>query len=349
MLSHDLKARLNPFKHFIDRHAVNPVYRTIEVGAVQIRACVAWGIIAAEVTFDIATPIYVDRAAFLLVVQSLPKSQEIKLSVDGAALAWACGNARGRLALAPAVAMPMIAWPDKELLPFPIQLRQAMELGSISCYTSALAAFGMFGIVFDQRETCTVSSTDNTSLSTGWIQTPLLPALPDISTLSPYAVNFLHDIIVDGGLLGSDSKAWYYVDDTYSCKVGMVPPVKSDLKSVRDKYASSDIVIPIPQEPLERYIKRALALSEAKQTARVRISIKGGQLILGFQEDTTTTDEYFVVDNVPDIAPIILSTSKTARALAHVNEIVLDHASRGVLLFRSAAFDYLLCGQVSNT
>lgn len=352
MLSHDLKDRLAPFKLLISRSALNPIYRAIEIGPDEIRACTSWGILEVGVELGFSDTLHVDRAAFLAIVQSLPKGHQMVLSRDETSLLWSCGNARGKLALMPEISMPWIEWPQTDLLPFPIELAKAMELGSIACHTTALTALGMFGIVFDQREGLAVSSTDNTSLSTGLLQSPLLPALPDISTLPPDGVELLYTIMKKGALLGSDEKAWYYVDAVTRCKIGLLPAMKSDIQSVRAKYTSEEIVVPIPHEALDRFIKRANALAEIKRGATVRFSIVNGYLQVSFKEGTSTTDEFFLIEQsaVPDMPEIILSASKTARALAHVQWVVLDHVDRSVLLFRGHApeFDYLLCGKLAS-
>lgn len=356
MISHELQSLLAPFKLLVSRSALNPVYRAIEIGPTEIRAAISWGILEIAVPSPgIEDSVYVDRAAFLAVIHSLPKGEDCYLCEDGTSLLWTCGRAKGRLALMSQLQMPYIDWEGISLVPVPLGLPKALELGSLSCHTTALAAVGMFGIVIDQRLGITVSSTDNTSMSTGYVEGMGLPGAAETSTLSPDGVELLFEIMhpIDGRL-GFNDRAWYYADQTTYCKVTLLPPMKSDVSSVRAKYQEALTVVPIPHEAIDKFIKRANSLAEVKRNATVSLSTSDGQLVLSFKEGASTTDEYFLVEaltGLPAIPEIILSATKTARALSYVQEVVLDHVSRGVLLFRghNPEFDYLLCGKLVST
>lgn len=355
MLSHQLQAALAPFNLLVSRNALNPIYRAIEIGPDGIRACISWGIIELPLPMIQTNPVYVDRATFLAVVKSLPKDRDFTLTEDGTSLVWTCGNARGRLALMAAMPMPAIDWTGIEYITVPLGLAKAMELGSIACHTTALAAIGMFGIVIDQRGTLCVCSTDNTSMSTALVEGAVLPGyhgLPgaaDVSTLPPDGVELLSKVIQPGGVIGFDDKAWYYADDTTYCKIVLLPPMKSDTLTVREKYLDANIVVVLPRAAIEAFIKRANALAEVKRNATVNLSTVDRRLVLRFNEGSSTTEEYFLVDSLVELPPmpeISLNATKLARALAHVDEVALDHIERGVLLFRGPGFDYLLCGKL---
>lgn len=352
MLSQDIQSVLQPFKLMLSKNALNPVYRAIKLSPTDICACLSWGVLEVSANLGLNVPVTVDRATFLSVVQSLPKAHELSLKTDGTSLLWVCGNARGRIAIMAVQEMPTIDWPEA-MHPFPPDLPKALELGSIACWTTALAAIGMFGIVIDTRVGVVISSTDNASLSAASIGGDLIGATDTVSTLSPDGAELLGEVMTPDGVLGFSETAWYYTDEVSRCKIILLPAMKSDIAAVRNKFITAEIVVPIPHDAIGRFIKRANALAEVKRNASVTLSVKGGNLVLGFKEGPSTTDEYFLIDAAPDMPEIVLSATKLARALTHVTELVLDHINRGVLLFRGqdrdVAFEYLLCGKlVSN-
>jgi hypothetical protein len=356
MISHELKTVLNPFKFLLAPQAMNPIYRTLELQPMDdqtclVRGCVSWGVLEIATTLRLAEPSFVNRADFLAIVQSLPKAHEFNLKITNGALHWTCGRARGKLAQMAAVEMPWIDWPEA-LWPYPADLRTALDLGRLSCHTTALAATGMYGIVVDQRDGhIIVASTDNASLSIAWAD-GVLPGAAELSTLAPDGVELLAEIMADG-VMGFDDKAWYYADAVTRCRIVLLPAMKNDIRTVRKKYNEASIIAPIPAEALSRFIKRANALAEVKRNARVCLGLIDGRLVLSFKEGNSETDESFTLEALagqPNTPEVELSAAKLARALSHTTEVVLDHAKRGVLMFRGHAppFEYLLCGRLTQ-
>lgn len=358
MIANELKKLLQPFRLIVSRNAINPAYRAIEINPNMIRACATYGIIEVTALIGVATSIYVDASAFLAVVFSSPGKQEFELSYDNSSLSWVCGNAKGQLALIAMEGdgMPSIEYqtiPVQDPAPIPVGFAKALDMGAISCDNAALSAIGMYGIVVDQRDGLVVNSTDNMSVSICRVP-GAFPNAPEVSTLPPEGAKLLADIIKPSGGLLFDERAWYYWDEQIACKVMLLKPLKSDIATVRAKFIGDEFVrATLPRASIETFIKRANALSEVKRHAVVGLSAGNGRMVLSFKEGSSTADEYFEVadwEGLPDMPELLLNADKTARALSHVTDVILDNLERGVIIFRGYEpdFTYLLSGKAAK-
>ena len=147
--NHPLKPLLRPLEYLTTREAINPIYRTLEIGPEMVRGCLNWGIAEVVANLGIDPPVYVDKQSFLSMIQSLP-NKDLTLEHTDNALRWRCGNARGKLSCTTPLEIPAITWPTG-VIASPLGLAKALELGSISCLTSTLSASGMDRIVIEQE------------------------------------------------------------------------------------------------------------------------------------------------------------------------------------------------------
>ena len=83
-----------------------------------------------------------------------------------------------------------------------------------------------------------------------------------------------------------------------------------------------------------------------KKASTVGIGATDGRLTLSFSEGATQSDEYYLVDEIPDLAEVQIDAPKTARALQYVEEIILDHIASHVVVLRGESggvvFSYLI-------
>jgi hypothetical protein len=358
MKSTDLVRALAPLALLANRHALSPAYRAMQITATSVRACASYGVIELAIELPIANqsadPVYIDTGSFVAVLKSLP-AEDVSFDLAGGVLAWTCGNAKGKLATTAIKEYPVLGYVIEEVrAPYEPtdEFYQALELGGLSCTNVALTSAGMYGIVLDNRDSLTVFSSDNVTVSAAEAGASLTDA-PEMLTFTPDAVALLRACIA----YGEDVPRLYFgaadiVLDSGPLRavIKQVPPLKHDFRKLLGQYLSADTIAMIPPDRINSFIKRAGALAEAKQSMTVFLGASGGHLYLAFEEGIASSEEFYLVDDVqvPDIAPIQIDSARLARALSNVDYVVLDYAERGVLIFggaREISFSYLLAGR----
>jgi hypothetical protein len=193
-----------------------------------------------------------------------------------------------------------------------------------------------------------VRASDNITVSAAAVDKPSC-ALPELITLSPDGASLLATLAKRGGRLSFDDTTISYSDGTLRAVINQLPPLQHDLRGVLGNYDASNVVAPIPPARIAAFIKRAAALAETKGRYYVQIAASHGQLSLRFEQGLASSDEYYLVDGltVPDLQAVALDALKLARALAHIDEVVLDHIDRQVLVLRGSkpTFRYLIAGK----
>jgi hypothetical protein len=132
-----------------------------------------------------------------------------------------------------------------------------------------------------------------------------------------------------------------------------VPMIKHDIATVVGKFIEKDdTVAPIPPDRIKAFIKRAGALAESRKSTFVSLGAYDGHLSISFAEGTTSSDEYYLVDEhkVPDMAEVKLDANKLARALERVDELVMDYMGDHVLVLRNndTGFCYIISGRAPD-
>src|SRR5580700_7683198 len=165
MIASELYARLSPFSQLCNRNALSPTYRSMFLSDSKVRGCAQFGAMECEVSLGINAEVVVDAEAFLQLLRSLPPSADLKLEVKENIIIWACGAARGRISGIPeAVDIPVLAWDPGNLKEVPKEFSKLLELGALSCGSTALLSLGMYGIQLDNKEGFTVSASDDATL-----------------------------------------------------------------------------------------------------------------------------------------------------------------------------------------
>jgi hypothetical protein len=358
MLSQDVNTALAACKLIVSRLALSPTYRAIEISPHMVRTFAKYASLDISVSLGLAETVVVDCNAFIAVCNSLAAQQEFVLSLEENTLVWECGSAKGRLPLMK-VELPEVNTRrprfNVSISPTP-DLIKAIDLGALSCDSAALGAIGMFGVVVETfKGGCIISSTDNVSISSCFSPTELpMPIIGEVMTLPPEGMELLSSIMKPDGKLEIDGDGWYYRSTNVKCLVKYVQPLVANVSEMLNKYSEMNLTVPIPRGRIESFLKRVSALTESRRNALVGVSTSNGRLVLAFAEGLSTSDEYFLVDNlqgVPDIPEILLPALKTARALNHVTELVLNHMERGIIILYNpeVAFSYILSGRIPAT
>lgn len=352
MDSRDLAKTLRPFKIIGNRAAMAPKYRAIQLQPNKVVAASSFAELEITTNIGIEKTCCVSSEAFLAVVDSLPDG-EVELTRDGSALAWRCQNAKGRLATMTVDDMPSITRrtaidgykPSKQFI-------AALKRGSVSGVDNALISMDLYGVMIDNSaDGLTICSTDSATISAARVDEHINGA--ESATLPPQGIKLLNAIIDTSGTLQLVNNGVFYSSAVCRCQINGVKPLKVDIKEMVATFSGAETVAPIPRDRIEAFVKRAAALADNRRNATIRLGVADGRIILEFDEGSSSTDEYFLVDDLeglPEMTAVVLPAIKVASALGYVDRIVLDHIHRGVVVMRGDApeFVYLVCGSVGD-
>lgn len=365
MKSTELAKALAPFAQLANRHALSPAYRSLQLDGEGVRGCSAYAMLEVGVALPFPSaldaPIHVDADSFLAVLKSLP-NEDLTLSADGGVLVWTCGAAKGKLALATIKDYPLIDTTkidnDAEGWEPTDEFYRALELGALSCTNVALTSAGMYGVVIDTRsDQVGVFSSDNVSISGAWAAGSWISGAPERMTFTPDAIDLLRTCIAYGeevAKLYFDVTGVTIISGNLMAVIKQVPALKHDFRSMLQAFPDNEILVPIPPERIAAFIKRATALTEAKRSASVSISASEGHLSLAFEEGVSSSEEYYLIEDVrvPDISSIQIDAMRLARVLSQVEYIILDYVERAALVFggekNDVPFSYLLSGRLTK-
>jgi hypothetical protein len=348
----DAKELLAPFKKFCNKQALSAVYRTLRITPDRVTAASANGLLEVLCELGLEAEALVDATAFLALLDSLPSTEELALSVDKSVLQWTCGSAKGRLALAALENLPTLGKMGKPTWQPPVGFIDLLRAGGLSCQASTLASVGMHGVSlhFDE-EAVRACSSDNLSISMATLEIEGLP--PGLSgdplTFAPEATTLLADLIAEDGAILFRDDYIYYRDAGTRLLLKQIAPLKHDLVKGASRFAGRKLLATIPKERISAFIKRATSLSEAKRNSTVTLRAEHGQLSLEFSENTAASDEYYLVDGLAlaDELEIKVDAVRLSRALAYVDRVALDHVGEGALIFigEDPDFVYSIAGK----
>ena len=357
MLSRALADVLAPFAMMANKNAMKEIYRCLQIEPHMLRAVAPYGILEAYIDIGIPVTTFVDTLQFHQVIKSLPAGHDVLFDVKGGAVTWECDTAEGRIAMLPPQTLPEI---DQSAIMAGIAPSEAfldaLELGALSCGGMSSQTLGAYGIVFDNSgDEFVVMSTDNVTLSTCMAWKERKPQFPDKLTLHPNAVDLLRevakgkpeDVLVDFG-----HESVRCVNKKFNLTLKPAPALKHDLRSIAERMNSRSVLIPIPHERMQGFIRRVAALAETKQTTNVTLRIADGAMALSFAEGVSTSDEYYITKDLdakgtfPDIT---LDAQRVSRALQHSTHLVFDHLKDKVLLLvgDNPPFTYMIAARAN--
>jgi hypothetical protein len=274
-------------------------------------------------------------------LRSLPNG-DFKAKLDNGALRWTCGQAKGHLSLMTTDSGKILVPPprfDGEAPQGTIdeQFGTNLELGALSCGSIALRALGLQGVqiknIGNKAYAC---ATDNMTFSScclgDALEEPADP--PETITLSMDAVALLAALLKrdEAALLTYDDSSVYCVTATTRLLLHQITPLKVNITNILDQFMATKIRVPLSRDAVKAFLRRAEALTEGP--AMVEVSVDEGRTCLAFNEGTSSSQEFYVVENGPKVTvPAVRSEAqRLAKALAYANDLVFDYAEHNVLI-----------------
>lgn len=326
---------------------MSSAYQVLHITPTSVRGCAAFGIMEVEVALDDIKDFYIDADTFLSILKNLPNA-ELELSLKDKVLHWLCGPARGQYACKDQVTMPELKWEKTPSTELPSDFSKNLELGSLACGTTALLSVGLYGTVLENNSELCAYASDDTTISCCQLSEGIEDSV-EKATFSPDACRLL-------GVITNRNKAALAIDaTTLYCQTSdtklilkQIPPLKQDINNALENFQKSDISISLNREVIKAFIARAEALTEEKGRAVVTISVEDRATQLRFVENTSITEQFYLVEDAPDIKvpPIAIEARRLSKALAHSKEIIFDYAEKRVLILRGDnEFQFVIMGK----
>ena len=369
MKSTDLAVIISPFAALANKHAMSPIYNTLEISADTIRGCAPWGVLEVDAEIGTKETFWVNSLHFVGVIKTLPAG-EVVFSQTGTTLSWECGNAQGKLGLLPKLEIPNYEWegPATEKPNIDNKFPEALTLGSLSASRDiGMSSAGVTGVALTwlpaeedpngTHGTVYIASSDNVTMSVS--STEIVGAMhwPENIVINTEAAGMLSTILrmsagSSGAFLDIQEKIIIAYANDFRLMIRSAPPMKHDILMMTQEYPREEIVMDLPSDVVKRFVARASALAEAKNHTHVRFAASSGGLRLSFAEGALMSDEQYNIAELvlPNEFPEVrLDASRLARALGHADKLALDAFSRGVLtLFTGEGvkpeFSYLING-----
>lgn len=378
MKSSELAAALAPFAILANKHAMSPTYKALEIGPDCIRGCSPWGILELDIEIGTSETFWVDAAQLIGVVKTL--SGEIAFTVAGTTLTWECGSAKGKLSLPTKIEIPEADWEGVAAMNdtnVEASMPEALSLGSLSASRDmGLSSNGVAGVSLHwgpleegvEVGTLFIVSSDAVTMSVASVE--MIGALhwPENIVIATEAAAMLSMVLrakprkedkkdkdepEPGAYLDIQEKTIVAAGGDYRLMIRSAPPFKHNVLELTKNFPHDEVTADLPKDGVKQFIARATTLAEARAHTFVRMNAINGKLLLAFSEDTTTTEEEYILDGfvVPkDFPEVRLDASRFARALGYVDKIAFDALDRSVItLFasgedRKLEFAYLING-----
>lgn len=356
MQADQITLKLSPFKLMMNKNALTPIYSVLKLMPNRVTGSSAFATMEVNMEIGVSAECHVNTYAFLTVLDSLAKKEEVIFALKDGVLAWKCGTAKGKLALvALDMQMPKIGRKEKLDGAWKVDkfFGKALDLGSISCDNNALASVGLYGIVVDNTEKLSVYSSDNSSISYCEAGEFVVDEMPDKFTLSPEAAAVLASVCRrnDGHIIFTETDVFFFCD-AIRLLIRYAPPMEKDLGKVARKYMSGK-TIELPPGVVDAFIKRVNVLTDNQKDAEVILSIGDSRVSLSFASTTQSSDEYYMakgLKGVADIEPVHLAAQKLSRALSGCTHMIAEHLANRtmVLVGKDPLFYYMLAARAST-
>lgn len=357
MKAREIAKHLSLLRLLISKHSLSPNFRVLALAPqhgdmpAHVRACAPFGSMLCSLDLGLDAELYVDGDSFLSVLGSLPDA-ELELRRDGNALRWACGPAKGHLALLTqdgiAVATPAFGGELGELGDAK-QFGTGLELAALACQAMSVRTIDLEGVqVRNQHGKAYGCSSDNFVISSCCLG-PALPITGTV-TLKPRAAELLAAVAQRAPSIysGFDASSIYCLAPGIELLIHQVPPLRYDIAERLEHYRGHEHRVPLLHDTVAAFLKRAEALVAAHEHAAVEITVHEGRTRLRFDEATGSTEEYYIVPEGPQVTipPVKLEAFRMAKALRHAEHLVFDYASQNILIMRGPnEFVFALSGK----
>jgi DNA polymerase III sliding clamp (beta) subunit (PCNA family) len=337
MTAGELAALLRPFNAIISKAGLADIYRVLVLrGDGTLYACAPHGRLEARGGPKLPSEVVVETTKLLGVINNLPEKSVVELMPGPNGLGWRCGAAGGRLGrwVLGEDDLPPMLEPRDNPMSLDHEFVDLLKLGSLSCASSAMVVDELRGMPLEfTGRRCAGISSDNETLSCYDMQ--LKSAVKGKFTLSQPAASLLIAAYRDDSTLEVGDGITLR-NATYTAYVPKMADMKWDLRSVADAYCKHENTAKLPAKDIAAFIRRANVIAEEKRRVVVTVEFTEGRMELLFSDDVSETTKSFLCAGVelPDGFSMSLNASLLARALEHVDELVLDFVQKGYLVFR---------------
>jgi hypothetical protein len=345
-----LQGLLAPFKTLSNPKSLATKNKALYLSPTLVRGCSSYGILEAgvELALPAGEECFVDAQTFLSVLASLPDGGTLELALQAGALCWQAGSAKGKLAVLDVQDMPVIEGEPEFDIAYEVtaEFIKALDCGALSCNDESLANVGMYGVVINNIDFPSIGTSDNTTISFCPFGDEVLEQFPESICLPPKGTNILSSIVRKEGIIWFGDETFNYADENYRFLMRSIPPLKHDIRGMVERFCGGDIIVPIPPDRVQAFIRRATALAETKKSTYVSLGAAEGHLFLSFSEGVSESDEFYLIDEMelPDMPAVRLDANKLARALSEAQEVVMDFMDKKVVVLTNTKtfFQYII-------
>jgi hypothetical protein len=356
---------LEPLSTIQDTKALAPEHQVLQFRPDGIYGRTAHAAIDLKYSLGLA-PFAMDSSTLLDTISTLNASDELKLSLEETTFCWESGSAKGRIATkAPSEFVPLPVMSEKAT-PCSPALGRVLELGALSCHNTALATIGMHGMMIREignRLWC--MSSDNVTIAMASVELPETGICPKPLTVSARSLIYgirsapragiLPTMAAHKGDIAFGPDYIQYQDPVYRAVVNLIPSLAKDVWSTAEPFMTNKYAIRLDKDHIKAFTRRTSLLTEAKMRWTITIAVGGGKVTLRFAENLASAEEHYTIADVGDVPPCEVTVDGyrlgnavgLSRALQNADTLVLDHAARKLLIFRSTdgTFQYLVSGR----
>jgi hypothetical protein len=334
--------------------AITPLYRCVELGVDNIRACSEFGNI--EIMIEptgLTAPCLVSASAVAAVAHSFSDDADIELKQKEDSLHWKQGKAKGHWALVssnhtiPAITHKVFPWQP------PAELADALVLGSSACQMAATSV-GLFGMVIERNgDDISFTSSNSVSLASVSVANTGYPDIKKI-TLRPPVPAILSAILSSCPNCHLDVTAdgIFVLGDWIAAHFPLAQSLELNLADILGKYTEGAIEAKIDSAALKTFLARAKLLTDRKSTSNVSLRVEGGQLVMEHSSLGASSEEYFLaegLDPATNFSSVVLPLDLLITPLAYVEKAVLDYLPGNTLVLKGdkLKFRYIIGGTAS--
>jgi len=358
----DLQTLLDPLAAMQDAHAVAQVHRTLYVTPTAFYARNTYA--AMDVHHTLGLPAFaIDAEMLPSLLRTLTPTSRLTLRLDGAFLNWQSDQSKGRFATQPMEDItPLPEAPDTGV-ECSKQLVETLQLGALSCQNPALATLGMAGMsvfVHDRRLWC--ASSDNITIALASLPWDAPSACPTPITIGARALTgqggrmgIVPLLASMPGRLQFGPQQIDFAGGPYRARIALMPPLSHDVWKAAAPFLTNHVIAPLNKERLAAFTRRTGTITESKVRWTVAVAISNNRITLKFAENLAEAEEsYFVamIGTAPEgevriDGRRIGSATGLSKALQAVDELILDHVDKKLLVFRASkgGFTYLISGR----
>lgn len=332
--------------------SLSPLHRAIELSPGWIRASSEFGSIEIGV-LDLEVSALVDGQNLCSVLLSLDTEDKLYLNTSASSLHWRSGAALGQLNFANVEqGMPRDLAQDDAILVWtpPPGFAEAMELAASAC-TAAAVSMGLYGIemlVRPAEKAVVLRSSNSIALACSSVGGSFEPA-------DAYARQYVlrppvHKILATLAVAGSENLLMFgertitVAGESFTAVLPVAAALEHDLGKIMHKFENAEKVVQIDKAGIKKFLMRARALADKRQSTSVHLRVNEGRLILEHKGVSSSSEEYFLAEGLEqteNFNTITLPLDMLLAPLEHTDYVIFDYQDRNTLLLAGDDYDFL--------